>query len=230
VTTVKSTSLAIYEPTSIAPTATSFSTKRATSPSKPSHVRIVSRSSGVERSDNPFVTNGTPWTTREITRLCKHANTPLDQLVKLFPGRTPSAVKSKRTKIGATGEKNIVWTREQDDRLRELCAAGHSWSEISRVTGIGLSTLRSRCLTKLLIRPNKPKVKLTGDPFVDAVRQRAAQDGIGMRALDREIGTGHYFRSNCEQRVAGGSPPDMNAIAKAVSFFGGELEINWRDE
>lgn len=150
--------------------------------------------------------------------------------MKLFPGRTPCAVKTKRTKIGATGEVNRNWTRDEDDQLRQLCDSGHGWTAMSRIMGIDRETIRWRCLNKLLIRPNKPKVKLTGDVFVDAVRQRAAQDGIGMRSLDREIGTGSYFRSNCELRAQRGSPPDMNAIAKAVEFFGGELKIDWKDE
>lgn len=188
------------------------------------------RSSGVERFDNPFVTNGRPWTKREISRLNKHAQLPLEKLVKLFPGRTPEAVRSKRTKTGATGETNRNWTREEDNQLRELCAAGKGWTAMSRIMGIEMETIRWRCLNKLLIRPNKPKVKIIGEPFADAVRQRAAQDGIGMRALDREIGTGHYFRSSCELRAMRGAEPDMNAIAKAVAFFGGELTINWKDE
>lgn len=177
-----------------------------------------------------MVTNGRPWTKRELTRLRKHASTPLDKLVKLFPGRTPEAVKTKRTRMGFTGESNIEWPREQDDQLRAMCQAGMGWTAMARETGIDRETIRWRCINKLLIRPNKPKVKIVGEPFADAVRQRAAQDGIGMRALDREIGTGTYFTSNCELRAMRGSGPDMNAIAKAVAFFGGELTINWKDE
>jgi hypothetical protein len=195
-----------------------------------SSVRLVSRNFGAERFDNPFVTNGRPWTKREITRIKKHANLPLDKLVKLFPGRTPQSVKTKRTRLGITGENNRTWTREEDQKLRDMCEAGMGWTAMSGAIGIDREAIRWRCINKLLIRPNRPKVKIIGEPFADAVRQRAAQDGIGMRALDREIGTGTYFTSNCELRAQRGSGPDMNAISKAVHFFGGELKIDWKDE
>jgi len=230
IVTTSNTALAGSELTSCALTATSSSTKKETDPARQSSVRLVSTNFGAERFDNRFATNGRPWSTRELTRLKKHASTQLDKLVKLFPGRTPEAVKTKRTRLGFTGEKNRNWTREEDGQLRDMCSRGMGWTAMARETGIDRETIRSRCLTKLLIRPNKPKVKIIGEPFADAIRQRAAEDGIAMRGLDREIGTGTYFTSNCELRAMRGSGPDMNAIAKAVEFFGGELAINWKDE
>jgi hypothetical protein len=225
-----STSSDISEPTSTAPTVGSTSTKKATAPARLSNVRIAGRNSGAEKFASPFVTNGKPWTRRELTTLRKHADLPLDELVKFFPGRTGTAVKSKRSKMGFTGKPNRDWTREEDNRLRDMCSRGMGWTTMSREIGIDPETIRWRCLNKLLIQPNKPKVQLTGEALVDAVRQRAAEDGIAMRALDRELGTGTYFTSNCELRAKRGARPDMNAIAKAVEFFGGEMTINWRDE
>jgi hypothetical protein len=199
-------------------------------PVRRSNARVARRNSGVAKSGNRYVTNGKEWTPLEYEILRVNRDLSLDELMLLFPKRTRLAVQTKRVRLGLTPTKNRDWTKEEDDQLRAMCAAGKGWSEMSREMGVDLEAIRWRCLNKLLIRPNKPKVKVIGEPFADAIRQRAAQDGIGMRALDREIGTGTYFNSNCERRATRGLGPDMNAIAKAVEFFGGELTINWKDE
>jgi hypothetical protein len=93
-------------------------------------------------------------------------------------------------------------------------------------TAMALSFVREK-----RARQRRP-LKRSGNPLVDAVITRCEEDGIGLKTLDREIGTGTYFQGRA-------TTAKIEHIAKAVAFFGGRglliddnanVTIDWHDE
>jgi hypothetical protein len=62
-----------------------------------------------------------------------------------------------------------------------------------------------------------------GLPVYDEIRARAYEDGLSMRALDSELGTGKYFQKNYRKKL------NWKKLARAVEFFGGEMRVDWKD-
>jgi hypothetical protein len=80
--------------------------------------------------------------------------------------------------------------------------------------------------------PKGRKLKRVGHPIIDAIITRCEEDGIGLRNLDREIGSGLYFQLKTKRF-------SLEPIAKAIAFFGGRglmidenanVTIDWNDE
>lgn len=69
-----------------------------------------------------------------------------------------------------------------------------------------------------------PQLLPTGNLLIDEIRARAQLDGFSMGALDRECGTGTYWRKGCKRDMS------MPAVAKALKLLGGRLSVKWDDE
>jgi hypothetical protein len=152
-------------------------------------------------------------------------------LKKLLPARSLQAIRRKREELGLPVlQRYQNWLPSDDRRLIEL-AKTRSAIEIARLMDRAVGSVRTRAeKLEIKFKSEAPKHVSSGNPLVDAIRQRAEQDGIAMTTLDREIGSGHYFSIHCLSKKAKGKPPVMKHIARAVEWFGGELTINWRDE
>lgn len=84
---------------------------------------------------------------------------------------------------------------------------------------------RRRGLKKKFLHVASVPIEYRGNSeLVNQIRMRAKQDGMTWKALDRELGSGEYFRSNWHrQRI------NLVVVARAIEFFGGKLIIDWCD-
>jgi hypothetical protein len=152
-------------------------------------------------------------------------------LKKLLPARSLQAIRRKREELGLPAHRPYRdWLPADERELIELSKT-KSAIEIARLIGRGVGSVRTRA-EKLDIKFKSCALKhvSSGNALVDAIRERAEQDGIAMTTLDREIGSGHYFSTHCLSKKAKGKTPVMKHIARAVEWFGGELKIDWKDE
>lgn len=131
---------------------------------------------------------------------------------------------SLRNRAGTLGiaKKRHIWTTTEVSRLRrlypkadrrDLFAAfpGLSWGQISGKGGhIGL-------------RRARPKLKATGHPLIDTIRDRAFDLRLSMVDLDAMAGTKRYFQkaSWCTGR------PNRKALLRAVEALGGQVSVQW---
>ncbi|ARQ95233.1 hypothetical protein [Bradyrhizobium phage BDU-MI-1] len=230
---MRNTSPVLYEPTSIAPTATTTSTKREIDQSRPSSARLVSENSGADRFSKPKVirTGGIPWTDDERDVLKNNRDKSAKQLLSLLPRRSHSSIVAMRDKTGWTYIRPLAWNDVEDRRLRRLAETLCATDIAKQMPGRTYDTVsrRAKALGIKLRSRTKPHTR-SGHPVIDAIRDRALEDGMTIGALDRELGTKNYFASDCITAVRKGSPLQWDRIAKAVEYFGGELTINWKDE
>lgn len=191
--------------------------------------RLALNNQGASITTN-FATRGKAWSQDEIEILRNNRDKTAKSLLSLLPGRTLYSIIHKRNKAGFDRINPALWSQDEDRLLRHLADT----APISELTGL----LRNRSYESIRVRSKhlglslKSNIKTprrTGNDLIDAVRARSIEDGISLTALDREIGIGNYFESNCTR----GRKVNLNNIAKAVEFFGGELKgttIDWKDE
>ncbi|MEY9178410.1 hypothetical protein AB7M47_005523 [Bradyrhizobium elkanii] len=233
-------SLGTSEPTSIVPFATTTSTKKATNPARSSNALRASKSSGAERSgDGFFVRCGKQYTNAEIDIIRRNRHLRLHDLHALLPGRSRQSVSGKRSSTGFT-YRRPPFTRGEDEEIRRA-AATKGATGISHILPHRTKwdiTKRAQELGVTLFNSHELPLKILGEPLADAIRKRAREDGISVRALDAELGTGLYFTSCAALRAQRGSKPNMTAIRKAIEFFDaalipgpeGTFTIDWKDE
>ena len=219
----------------IAPTATSTSTKKVIGRQRSSHVRIVSSNSGVEKSGRRIKRKRWGesffWHDIELEVLKKHPDMGASDLKNLLPARSLQAIRRKRAELGLPTQRGYRNWYPSDDRQLIEYAKTKGAIEIARLMGRGQGSVRTRAeKLNIKFKSDVSKFVKTGNPLVDAIRQRCEEDGIPVRTLDRLLKTGHYFSGHCMSAEAKARPAIMKHIAKAVEFFGGELTINWKDE
>ena len=122
------------------------------------------------------------WTEEEMQVLRKHANCPLEELVKLFPHRTKNALSKKILKSGMRSKlKTALQWQSQEDEL--LLKNGMNLSSVE-LSGLlqnrNPSAIAARCF-KLGIRKNKScRVRL-------ATSAQQAMNLDALRKLDQRI-------------------------------------------
>ncbi|WP_459592384.1 hypothetical protein [Bradyrhizobium diazoefficiens] len=228
------------EPISIAHIATTTSTKKAIDQARSSSARPARRNSGAERSDDSFfVRCGKQYTNAEIDIIKRNRHLRLHELQDLLPGRSRNSISSKRNSLGFT-YRRPPFTRGEDEEIRRA-AATKGATGISHILPHRMKwdiTKRAQELGVTLFNSHELPLKILGEPLADAIRKRAREDGISVRALDAELGTGLYFTSCAALRAQRGSKPNMTAIRKAIEFFDaalipgpeGTFTIDWKDE
>ena len=184
-----------------------------------------------DRSNDRRTGHGASWTDDEIEVLKANRHLSARSLVPLLPGRSEQSIRTKRQHTGWTRIDDTKWSDIEDRRLKRfaetLCVTRISKQMPGRDYN---SVLRRAKILGITLRPWSKPLAMSGDPLIDAVRQRAHEDGISVMALDRELGTGNYFSSDCLSAAKRGQRRRLDNIAKAVEFFGGEITINWKDE
>jgi hypothetical protein len=204
-----------------------------------SSVRTARRNSGAGKSDNYWATRGKPWSDHEVEILRRHRHRPTVDLVDLLPGRTFAAISGKRYNMHLQF-RLMPWARGEDEEIRVVGKTNGITAIRRRLphrTRIEIERRAKHLGVTVFNRCAQPPI-IVGEPLADAIRQRAREDGISMRGLDRELGTGGYFTNVASQRAKSGSGPYMPAISKAIEFFEAELvtgpdgtiTINWKDE
>jgi hypothetical protein len=213
--------------------------RKETAPARSSPAPAALGSSGAAKSANRWVTNGREYTAEEIKTLKAGKHLKLSELMKQLPGRTAASVSKKRGKVDAEYRLR-PFTRGEDEEIRVL-------GKRTGPTGIR-KVLPHRTITEIRRRAEQLGVqlynyhdqplKVLGEPLADAIRMRAREAGISMRALDRELRTGGYFTNVAAHRVSRGTGAYMPAILKGLEFFEAELvtapdgamTIDWKDE
>lgn len=207
--------------------------KREIVPLKLSSVQAVNENSGADRSYRPKVirTGGVPWTDAERCILRDNRDKSARQLTQLLPRRSHSSIVAMREKTGWTYIRPLAWNDAEDRKLRRLAETLCATDIAKQMPGRTYDTVfrRAKALGIKLRSRTRPHAR-TGNPIIDAIRDRCLEDGMSIMALDRELGTGNYFASDCIVAVKKGTPLRWDRVNKAVEYFGGELKIDWKDE
>jgi hypothetical protein len=171
------------------------------------------------------------WSEAEDKKLLATKGEELGAIVYLFPGRTEFAIRSRRLKLGLRGRRvTKPWSVEEDKILRRNAATMNWWQISTMLPGRSRAAVqgRARHLGVCSVwRWDGPKPY--NIPLYDAIRRRSWEDGIGLKALDRELKTGDYFHKNGFRKRNPQGHLNIGHIRKAVEFFGGELTIDWKD-
>jgi hypothetical protein len=209
-----------------------------------SSVRLVSRNSGVERFDSAsafFVRKGKAWTVGELEIMRRNRHLRTAELQDLLPpDRSKTSIQSKRDNTPGLDFRRLPWTKGEDEEIRRF-APTKGAAAISHILPHRTPweiRQRAKALDIHLFNYHEKPLAIIGEPLADAIRQRAREDGLSMRGLDCELGTGGYFTNVAAHRARRNSGPYMPAIRKAVEFFEAELvtgpdgtiTIDWKDE
>jgi len=172
--------------------------------------------------------HGDPWTPQEDAMIFKHGVKKAARLLK----RTYATVNTRKynlTHPQPKAETKARWTKEDASRLAEQYPIIKSVSDLvalfeGRYT-LGQIRTKARLmkLKRRYLGDEKGNIKGHGD-LAEEVRMRCKEDGIPIYKLDRILKTGTYFSYNAHRRRT-----NLAAIAKAVTFFGGHLTIDWND-
>jgi hypothetical protein len=116
-------------------------------------------------------TNANHWSGAELVILHKNRTLPSFDLMPLLPGRSEKSISNRRERSGLHFK---AWSTSDIVKMMEL-APRHTVSEAARI--LGISTHRIKIKAKELsvefrARP-APKLRLTVDPLVEAIRHQA---------------------------------------------------------
>ena len=156
---------------------------------------------------------------------------PLKQACRRLPQRTSDAIIQRRwlLKNPDARMRSGEWTSSDIQLLRsEYPTAKHTRDLVPLFRQkFTLGQIRQKARKLGLHRQFTGNTTLPEGHFdlVDQIRLRAKADGITFTALDRELKCGNYFLAmwRHSKRV------NLRHVAKAVSFFGGTLVIDWQD-
>lgn len=144
-------------------------------------------------------------------------------LQRHFSDRSLVAIKHRAAKLNVVARRH-VWTQLEVARLRRLWGQRRVSDDQLRTTfpHLTLSQILAKASHIGLVR-ERPQPKHLGIPVLDAVRQRAHDEGLSMAELDRLAGTRRYFQQS-NRRVV------WRHVATAVDFLGGSLTPRWDQE
>lgn len=169
------------------------------------------------------------WTAAEDEIVLRH---PIKEAAALC-NRTEAATRVRRFNLQHPRQKAGTparWSAADKATLREQYPIIESVEDLVSVFDGRFTSWQIRTQARYLGLKRKylgnPKARVDGHwQIIDQIRIRAREDGLTMRALDRELQTGKYFQSASYQRHT----IDLAAAAKAVLFFGGSFVIDWCD-
>jgi hypothetical protein len=188
---------------------------------------------------NRWATNGKEYTEAECEIIRAGKYLEIAELMKQLPGRSKSSVSGKRRWL-ASEYRIIPFTRGEDEEIKIVGKRVGLYGIRRLMPHRTIDHIKNRAhqLRVDLFKKTEAPLNIVGEPLADAIRDRAREAGIAMRALDRELGTGGYFTNVAALRAKRGSGPYMPAILKALEFFEAELvttpdgvtTIDWKDE
>jgi hypothetical protein len=163
------------------------------------------------------------WSPAEDAILLANQSLENRRLPALLPSRTRKAIEHRRVKLRALKSEKRRWSREEDKMLRAKYASEDT-AALAGLLGHSVDATHKRAW-RLGVRKQSILLKPRGVPLLDELRKRAAEDGFSLADVGREIG----IRPNCI-RGDGSNYLNIQRLVQAVEFFGGTVEINWRDE
>jgi hypothetical protein len=114
------------------------------------------RQLGLERETPPMVVEAWTEAEDEVIRAGVAAGEATNEIAKRLPGRTPSALASRRVVLGerpvTEGELRVLqrWTDAEDAALRECFESGRSWREIAeKLPGRTMFAVKTRGIKQL---------------------------------------------------------------------------------
>ena len=162
------------------------------------------------------------WTAEEddaVRRLYPDYNA----LQRRLRSRTLSAIKQRARAISVQKRRH-VWTQIEVARLKRLWSQRRASDEALRQAfpGLTLEQIIGKARHLGLAR-ERPAPKMLGVAILDAVRQRAHDEGMTMSDLDVVSGTNRYFRLTT-RRIG------WKHVAAGVRALGGRLVPSWDED
>jgi hypothetical protein len=166
------------------------------------------------------------WSKSEHRALLATKGKHIAAICHLFPGRTRRAVQQRRVLFGCVGWASHTWTRAEIALLRRNFDSMTPAEIRSLFPGRTVQAVAIKA-RRLGLHYGRPKPIVWNEPIYDAIRLRAWEDGISMRALNREL-------RPCGNFPLSGRRPNSVYVAKALDFFDARLRndgtIDWMDE
>jgi hypothetical protein len=140
-----------------------------------------------------------------------------------FADRSLAAIKHRAAKLKVVAARH-VWTQLEVARLRRLFAQRRPTDADLKAAfpHISLHKILNKARHVGIVRERIAPIIL-GVPVLDAVRQRAHDEGLCLAELDRLSGTRRYFQQSTRRVV-------WRHVAAAVDFLGGALAPRWDEE
>jgi hypothetical protein len=144
-------------------------------------------------------------------------------LQRHFADRTLAAIKHRAAKLRVVSKRH-VWTQLEVARLRRLFSQRRPTDTDLEAAfpHIPLRKILNKARHVGMVR-ERIAPKILGVPVLDAVRQRAHDEGLTMVELDELASTRHYFQHSSRSIV-------WRHVAAAVNFLGGALMPWWDQE
>lgn len=144
-------------------------------------------------------------------------------LQRHFADRTLAAIKHRAAKLRVVSKRH-VWTQLEVARLRRLFAQRRPTDDTLKTAfpHITLAKILYKARHVGIVRERIAPIIL-GVPVLDAVRQRAHDEGLCLAELDRLAGTNRYFQQSTRRVV-------WRHVAAAVDFLGGALAPRWDED
>jgi hypothetical protein len=181
------------------------------------------RTSEIQRRRGVTFRGNKIWEESEDRIIRKLRHLSLAKIREQLPYRSEKAIETRRRQLGYRSRTLKPWTTHEDRLLRAKIDT-MAFTEIARLLpGRSSHAAQGRAWYLGIRKGCQRNPKIKGVPLYDEIRQRAHEDGLTMRALDRELKTGRYFQSNYKNAL------HWKKIASAVDFFGGRLTIDWMD-
>ena len=134
--------------------------------------------------------------------------------------RSYYAIRSRARTLGVAPQRHI-WTNHEIAKLRSLYSRGATRAELTSVfSNLTSHQICSKARYIRLIRARREPYALGISPL-DAIRKRAAAQGLTLRELDKLAKTKRYFQQTT-RRV------DWEHLSRAIEKLGGTIEITWR--
>ncbi|MDO9428666.1 MAG: hypothetical protein Q7T93_17785 [Methylobacterium sp.] len=161
---------------------------------------------------------GTPvWTRLEIDVL-RAAYPDRASACSALHRRTWAAIRQKARHLGLVRRRR-VWIHDDARLLRSLYPSGIPIDELlGRFAGKTKRQIWHKAAHLRLRRSRRPP-RITGQPLVDSVRQRAFTLGYSMTDLDAWTGAKRYFG---DARYV-----DWHALQRAIDLMGGRVVVHW---
>lgn len=147
-----------------------------------------------------------------------------DLLMPRLPGRTRSAIKT-RAKALKLQKPNVSWTGAEIAQIRRY-AQTMTRSEIFEKHSHRTPKNLDRVMDTYGIRPQRIPLLTSGDPLLDAARQRCRDTGLPLRVVSRMAGPDRTLGLSTERK---GATFANDSFARAIDLLGGELYAEWDD-
>jgi uncharacterized protein (DUF433 family) len=155
-------------------------------------------------------------------QLCRKFSPDYQVLLRKLPHRSYAALRRRCQFLGLRPRRTRI-TARQVTQLRTLFPNGSSEALLAAFPGLTMQQIRMFA-RYYGIRRGRRRLRATGIPIIDAIRERCFECNYSMVDLDDIAKTRRYFQAQ-DWHSCG---LNYRAIGKAVAALDGELSVNWR--